>query len=260
MTSSQRAATVHPLAVSAIEADGQSESRPTQKLAEVISEKIELRIIEDGWPVGTVIGSEADLLNDYGVSRAVLREAVRLLEHHHVAHMRRGPGGGLVVTEPDPQAVTRAAAVFLRYERVTPAQLFDARIALEMAAVRDAAERIDEAGVAKLRAVLDHETEFLQREPDATVHDFHIVLAELSGNPAIHLFIDVLTQLSAAGFMGMAALFDKTAVHRKSPKAEIETVHRAHEAIAEAIIAGDAALAQHRNQRHLRALASALEA
>jgi DNA-binding FadR family transcriptional regulator len=261
MTPRQRAVPSAPRsAVSLIDTNGQPENRPAQKLAEVISEKIELRIIDAGWPVGSVIGSEADLLNEYGVSRAVLREAVRLLEHHHVAQMRRGPGGGLVVTEPDPQAVTRAAAVFLRYRNVSPAQLFDARIALEMTAVRDAAERIDEAGVAKLRAVLEHETGFLQGEADATVHDFHIVVAELSGNPAIHLFIDVLTQLSAVGFMGAAALFDKTAARRPSSKAEIEEVHRVHSGIAEAIIAGDAALAQHRNQRHLRALASALGA
>ena len=36
-------------------------------------------------------------------------------------------------------------------------------------------------------------------------------------------------------------------------------MHRAHEAIAEAIIAGDSALAQHRMLRHLTALAAAME-
>jgi DNA-binding FadR family transcriptional regulator len=36
-------------------------------------------------------------------------------------------------------------------------------------------------------------------------------------------------------------------------------VHRVHEAIADAIIAGDAALAQHRMLRHLNALAAAAE-
>lgn len=242
-------------------ADGVSgNGKGSQKLAEVLSEQIELRIIDENWPVGKVIGSEAELLEEYGVSRAVLREAVRLLEHHHVAHMRRGPGGGLVVIEPDPRAVTRAAAVFLRYRDVNAAQLMNARIALETAAVRDAAERIDEAGVTKLRAALEHETTFVHGEADATVHDFHVVVAELSGNPALHLFIDVLTQLSAAGFMGPAALFDKTSARRPSSKAEMDEVHAVHEKIAEAIIAGDAALAQHRNQRHLRALASALGA
>ena len=230
----------------------------SQKLAEKIAERIELRIIDLGWPVGDVIGSESELLAEYGVSRAVLREAIRLLEHHHVAQMRRGPGGGLVVTDPDPAAVARAAAVYLRYRDVDAEQLFRARIALEMAAVHDAAERIDEDGIAKLRAALEHETTFSDAVADATVHDFHIVVAELSGNPALHLFIDVLTQLSAAGFMGAAALFDKAAAQRRSTKAELEEVHAVHKAIADAIIAGDVALAQHRTQRHLLAMGAAL--
>jgi len=233
---------------------------PSQKLAEVVSQQIEANIIDSGWPLGEVIGSEADLLATHGVSRAVLREAIRLLEHHGVAAMKRGPGGGLVVTEPDSDAVVRAAAVFLRYRQVEPAQLFDARIALELAAVREAAERIDEAGIARLRAALEHEAELRGGEVDARSHDFHVVVAELSGNPALHLFVEVLTRMSVAGFMGTGAIFDRKAARRKSSAAEVAEVHAVHEAIAEAIIAGDASLAQHRTQRHLNALASALEA
>ncbi|WP_330186364.1 FCD domain-containing protein [Dactylosporangium sp. AC04546] len=231
-----------------------------RKLAELTCEKIEMRIIEMGWPVGQVIGSEAELLAEYGVSRAALREAIRLLEHHHVAFMRRGPGGGLVVAEPDPDAMAHAAAVYLRYRRVNPPDLFEARTALELAAVRSAAENIDEAGIVRLRAALEHESGFLGGESDATIHDFHVVVARLSGNPALDLFINVLTQLSAARFLGTEALFDKRAARSVSSSKQVEEVHRAHEAIAEAIIAGDAALAQHRTMRHLNALAAALDA
>src|SRR5689334_12188185 len=117
------------------------------KLAEKTAAKIESAIAEQGWPLGSVLGSDADLLEQYGVSRAVLREAVRLLEHDKVARMRRGPGGGLVVAEPDPEAVTRAATLYLRYWRVDPGRIFEARIALEVAAVKAAADRIDEDGI-----------------------------------------------------------------------------------------------------------------
>lgn len=51
--------------------------------------KVADRIIEDvmvlGWPVGEVLGSESELLERYNVSRAVFREAVRLIEHQQVA-------------------------------------------------------------------------------------------------------------------------------------------------------------------------------
>jgi DNA-binding FadR family transcriptional regulator len=228
------------------------------KLAEIVSKKIEMDIIDRGWPVGEVIGSEADLLEVYGVSRAALREAIRLLEHDNVAYMRRGPGGGLVVAEPDPGPVALASAVYLRYKNVSVADLFEARITLELAAVRAAAERINEDGVRRLREVLAHEESFSE-EADATIHDFHIVVGELSNNPALHLFTDVLTSLSAAGFLGTRALFDRHATVPR-PHSEFETTHRAHTAIAEAIIAGDAALAQHRTNSHLRAMAAALGA
>jgi DNA-binding FadR family transcriptional regulator len=236
-----------------------SDGSPTKKLAEQTSEKIEMRIIEMDWPVGKVIGSEADLLAEYGVSRAALREAIRLLEHHNVANMRRGPGGGLVVAEPDPDAMAHAAAVYLRYRKVNPPDLFEARTALELAAVRSAAECIDEDGIVKLRDALAHESEFLGGEPDATIHDFHVVVAGLTGNPALHLFISVLTQLSAARFLGVTAMFDEHAARCVSAARQAEEVHGVHAAIAEAIIAGDVALAQHRMLRHLTALGAAAE-
>ena len=241
-----------------------SRSRPVayggegMKLAEQTAAKIGLSIVEQGWPLGAVIGSEADLLARYGVSRAVLREAVRLLEHDHVAHMRRGPGGGLVVAEPDAAAVVRVATVYLRYRAVRPAQLFAARIALELAAVRSAAETIDERGIARLRAVLEHGAGCPTLTDDAGGPDFHLVVAQLSGNPAIELFTDVVAKLSTAAFADGAELFERaTAAPPNTVRAEAPAAHRA---IAEAIIAGDAALAQHRTTRHLQAMADAARA
>ena len=45
-------------------------------LASVIARRIEDDVVERGWPVGEVLGSETDLLERFGVSRAVFREAV----------------------------------------------------------------------------------------------------------------------------------------------------------------------------------------
>ena len=49
------------------------------------------------------------------MSRSVLREAVRLVEHHQVARMRRGPNGGLLICEPDAGPATRAVVIYLEY-------------------------------------------------------------------------------------------------------------------------------------------------
>ncbi|MGV7767469.1 GntR family transcriptional regulator, partial [Mycobacterium kansasii] len=52
------------------------------KRAAKIARRIEEDIVRRGWAVGESLGSEAALQQRYGVSRSVLREAVRLVEHH----------------------------------------------------------------------------------------------------------------------------------------------------------------------------------
>jgi DNA-binding FadR family transcriptional regulator len=214
------------------------------RLAERVARQIEREIVDLGWPVGKLIGSENELIERFGVSRAVFREAARIIEHLNVARMRRGPGGGLIVAEPEPEAVQRAIALYLRFTGVRPEQLFEARAALEIVCVGQAAERITEDGVQRLREVLQQE-ETLQEEAlgSGHHHDLHVIIAELTGNPAMTLFVRVLAELTPQR-------------KRADPKADVANYHRAHQALVDAIVAGDAALAQHRMRRHLDAVSS----
>lgn len=218
------------------------------KLAEVVARRIFWNVVERGWPVGEVLGSEADMLAEHGVSRAAFREAVRLLEHHNVAAMRRGPGGGLVVTAPDASAITDAMFLYLESRGITPQQLYDIRRGLELASVRMAAERSNEEALGRLHQVLEQElaspTELMAQRS----HDLHIAIADLAGNRAIWLFIMVLTRLTAQ-HSGSAAAERERALDKMA-----HDVHRAHRGIVAALDKGDASLATHRMQRHLQAV------
>jgi DNA-binding FadR family transcriptional regulator len=212
------------------------------KLAEVIAAEIEGDIVGRGWSVGELVGSEAQLLQKYGVSRAVLREAVRIVEHHYVATMRRGPRGGLLVTEPDIGAIVRAVALQLQFQHIEPDQLYEARIALELGCARQAAEKITPDGVELLKAYVAEEKRLGPADLRARSHDVHILIAELTGNPALRLFVEVLGRLTMqqSGY--------------PSSQAEIDSVTRAHVRIVDALIAHDADAAERRMQRHLLAL------
>ena len=72
------------------------------KKAEIVADQIEQTIVGQRWEPGDLFGSEVQLIARYGVSRAVFREAVRLLEHHGLAEMRRGLHGGLFIRQPEP--------------------------------------------------------------------------------------------------------------------------------------------------------------
>src|ERR1700761_4517491 len=74
-----------------------SQSWQVPKNAFAAARQIENDIFAEGWQVGEVFGDQTQLLHRYDITRATLRQAARLLEDRHVAQMRRGPGGGLLI-------------------------------------------------------------------------------------------------------------------------------------------------------------------
>ncbi len=223
---------------------------PVGKLAAQTAQRIEADVIRRGWPVGESLGSEADLRERLGVSRAVLREAVRLVEHHQVARMRRGPNGGLIVCAPDAGPATRAMVIYLEYVGTSVTDLLQARLLLEPIAAGLAADRITEEGIATLRSALDEELAHWDEYGVQSQDPLHPVLGELCGNPVLHLFIDVLTRLTAR--------YAHTS--RRVSKAEMlaakDVSHREHRAVVDAVIAADGARAQTALAAHLESVAA----
>lgn len=221
------------------------------KLAETVAQQIEDEIVARGWPVGLALGSEATLSAKYGVSRAITREAVRLLEQHMVVSPRRGAGGGLIVTRPDMSAVVPVVGVYLDSQGVTSDALLEARTAIEVSAVTLAATRITPDEQARLEAALKREEEEL-RDPRnyPHSHDVHILIAELSGNAALHLFVSVLTRLTSEHSRAQFATVNNADAVTKIGK----DIIRAHKRIIEAIVKGDADMARQRMVSHLEAI------
>jgi len=209
------------------------------KKAEIVADQIEQTIVGQRWEPGELFGSEMELIARYGVSRAVFREAVRLLEHHGLAEMRRGLHGGLFIRQPDPAPVAKAMAVYLDFEKVEPRQLEDARLAIELFCAERVAARISEDEVGELRAYLAVEATKTSAGDSLSLYDFHVLVARLTANPALHLFVQTLTDLT------------QRQPSRDRSRLSLDDVHVAHIKIAEAIIARDGALARHRMMTHL---------
>lgn len=165
-------------------------------LASAVARAIEDDVVARGWPIGAVLGSESDLLARYGVSRAVLREAVRIVEHSGAARMRRGPGGGLVVAEPSRDAVAAAMAVWFSYVGATTVEITEAWGPLAVEAARLAAVR-SAPGAADVAARLDA----LAEDDDVDAGALSAVagdITDLSGNAALAVFTRALTDLGVA--------------------------------------------------------------
>lgn len=216
------------------------------KLAESIARQIFAEVTASGWQVGQPLGSEPDLMERFEVSRAVLREAVRVLEHHQIARMRRGPGGGLFVAEPGVEATTDAVALYLSRRAIEPTHLFEVRGIIEMTVLDRVVATLDQDMVASLERVLEAERTASLEEFPVVGHDLHQVLADLSGNRILALLTDVLIRLSR----GLSVTSDEPV---DEALATDEVIHT-HRRIVEAIVARDVELARHRMRRHLDAI------
>ncbi|MEO3787578.1 FCD domain-containing protein [Actinocorallia sp. B10E7] len=226
-----------------------ADGAPAGKLAAQVARRIEDDIIRLGWPVGRNLGSEAELRDRYGVSRSVLREAVRLVEHHRVARMRRGPGGGLLVTAPDAAPASHAMVIYLDYVGTGVEDLMYARLLLEPPAAALAAERLTEDGIARLRRALREEEERGGEPGVWSQNPLHVLLAELSGNPALHLFVDMLARLTTWYAHHSRPMPRAKAEHAK------ELSRHSHVQIVDAVIAGDGGRAQAYLTGHLNVIA-----
>lgn len=215
-------------------------------LADQVAQDIRRRIIAKGWPQGHVLGSESDILTSYGVSRATLREAVRMLEHHNVAMMRRGPGGGLVVQRPDPSRAIETTCRYLEHISFDTSDLHAIRDAVERATASLAAQRITPVGAARLGEALERERRIDAVEINTVSHTIHAILAELSGNRFLEFCTAVLSRLT-----GGNVDVQRVGTDLERVRTEVNLIHSR---IVDAVVHGDSARAARRMGDHLDAV------
>ncbi|MBV9842144.1 MAG: GntR family transcriptional regulator [Sphingomonadaceae bacterium] len=85
------------------------------KLAEKVAGEIMDDIRARGWPIGTLLGTELELIGRFKASRATLGEAIRQVEAQGAAQMQRGPRGGLIVAAPARETIVRTIATYLEF-------------------------------------------------------------------------------------------------------------------------------------------------
>jgi GntR family transcriptional repressor for pyruvate dehydrogenase complex len=209
-------------------ADG-STPRPIKrgaKVAEALAQEIVHEIVSRKLPPGTLLSSEAQMLEDYGVGRGSLREALRILEVHGLITMKPGRNGGPMVIEVGTRDYGRMSTLFFHLGGMTFQQLMEARLVLEPMMARLAADRHAQELVGQLA-----DPHSVRAEDDATyfaaTNDFHKTVASMSGNPVLNLMS-----------MSLEDIFRDQVSGILSPTDQREHVLEVHAAIADAISAG----------------------
>ena len=178
-------------------------------------------------PPGTRLRQEV-LAEELGISRTPLREAMRLLA-----------ADGLVELEPNRGAIVTA----LRHD--DQVAFWEARLALEPAAARLAAERPAATGIEAMRtAIAEQRSARADGEGFAANRAFHLALVAAAGNPHLDRFAETLWVRAVGQSIYTAQSSDATVVAAYADQ---------HAAMLAAIDCGDAELAERLTREHILA-------
>lgn len=159
-------------------------STPAYRL---VAEAIERQILSGSIRPGEPIGTEAELVRQFGVNRSTVREGIRLLEHDGL--IRRESNRRLSVGLPHYERLATRSTRALILGEVTFRELYEAAMALQLATIEGAAERATPAMIAAMEDNIARTAKVLD-DPAAVAEldtEFHSMIGKASGNRVLQL-------------------------------------------------------------------------
>jgi GntR family transcriptional repressor for pyruvate dehydrogenase complex len=208
------------------------------------------QLIIDGHLVpGSRLPPEHELAALVGSSRNTTREAVRALVTARVLDVRRGDGTFVTSLRPELLLGGIAAAVDLMRDE-SSLELVEVRRVLETATAELAAQRIDRAELAELSRELELMRQVVDDREEFVRHDlaFHDVLSAAAGNATMATLLAGLSRRTLRSRFGARPL---------GGESRQRTIDE-HQAILDAIEAGDPVLARAAATMHVASMEAAL--
>jgi GntR family transcriptional regulator, transcriptional repressor for pyruvate dehydrogenase complex len=216
-------------------------SKP-EKAAQVVARQIKQAVLKGDLSVGDKLPSERDLIEQFGYSRSVIREALRLLEDDGLIRLQAGRNGGAVVTNPDTTQIMSNIDMLLRMQQTGIKEVHEAQRLIEPMVVRLAIAKGSAEDFARIRETID----LIEAHPDdielvrVQSNRFHTLLGEATKNNVITIIAGIVRQIVVD-------------LKYEGDAKEALTIARIHRRILEAIEAKDMDVAIRRSLRHIDA-------
>lgn len=227
-------------------------ARAGRALPDEVAAELGTQIRSGALAVGSRLPSERELCARYGVSRAVVREALSRLKSEGLVLARAG--SGVYVTELDEDLSFRMSPV-APDEQDSFAQILELLVCVEAGAARIAARRRTEADLKRIRrALIGMEYAIVSDElGDNEDFAFHQAITDATHNPHFQSLCRYLES-------GSRNVIRQARTNTRAHFAPLlDAVQEEHEAIYAALKAGDPDAAAAAAERHLRSAAVRLQ-
>lgn len=175
-----------------------SRGRDTERAAVRIARKLVSEIRRRKLGPGTQLDAEHRMVEQHGVARGTMREALRFLELQGALRIKAGPGGGPVVSTPGADHLASALSLHLQFTEASFRSVVEARCSIYPVLAAEAAEKASPADVETL-----HESVARMRadagDPDLFREEsrrFMSLIATASGNRVLAVIVEALHRMS----------------------------------------------------------------
>jgi GntR family transcriptional regulator, glc operon transcriptional activator len=230
------------------------EERVVRHVADVVAERIEKLIVDGVLKEGQALPSERRLTEKLGVSRAALREGLKLLRARGIIETSHGRGS--FVARLASSEYTMPMMHLLASQRRTLYDLFEVRVLLEAESARLAALRGTPADYVLITRRYEEMIDGSAGERDAETHArhdhaFHLAICEASHNPIlVHTLRSLTDLLLSSVFASVNNLY-----HREVEK---RTIDRQHARLYNAVVGKLPEQARRAASEHIRSVAECL--
>lgn len=218
---------------------------PREKLSARVISALRSRLLAGEIPPGQKLPTEAQLTEQFGVSRTVVREAIATLAADGLVESRQG-AGVFVVNHPASTFGTLAAEMGSRVS--TALNVLEVRLAIEVESAALASARRNPSQLARIEEAFFEFEQFLRLGQPTGPADFafHHAIAAATGNP---FYVEMLDALGKRAIpCDVSSPWTTELVQSTEYQRGLQVEHKT---ILDAIIAGDADVARAAMRLHL---------
>ncbi len=173
----------------------------TARIYENVVKQIRKAILNKTLKPGDKLPPEKELAEKFGVSKASIREAFRVLETMGFLEIRQGISGGAFVKEVDLQTARENFLNYIFFQQPSLKEFTEFRLIIEPQVVEFAVKRLKEEGIEKFKKDLKKISTVLDTTKDNLKGgqffyeldiNFHRLIASLTGNRLVIFIVDAM--------------------------------------------------------------------
>jgi len=164
-------------------------------LYEMIADKLELFILNDTSKISQKLPSEQYLADSFGVSRPVIREALKILKERGLISSHQGSAS--VISDYSTEHFSKTMRRMAHMKNITPREIYQLRAHLEILSAKLAAENASDDEVEalkKINALIRENAGDVGARAEYDV-EFHKTVAKMSGNALLCAIMESISDL-----------------------------------------------------------------